>query len=168
MVGKFAPPRMRSGRYLGKAILLAGSYSQAGLGQQAEPSWSYPSANISVPPHDTGFRLSPLLSQTQTAIAICTFMHWLLLWQSRMHLSLRSLKFFLGTRDIWSSREIIQTFLHSRWNLCKLQISQSLPPKKIHIKTTNTYRMILTNNDLKTSRMALLQPRLYRKPRRVW
>lgn len=116
---------------LGEGHTLTGSYSQAGPRQQAEPLRSCLIAVISVPPHGTGFRLSPLLSQTQTPIAICTFMHWLLLWQSRIHLSLKSLKFFLGTRDIWSSREIIQTFLHSHWNLCKLQISQSLQKKNL-------------------------------------
>ena len=115
---------------LGEGHTLTGSYSQAGLGQQAEPLWSCLIANISVPRHDTGFHLPPLLFQTQTPIAIFTFIHWLLLWQSRIHLSLRSLKFFLGTRDTWSSREIIRTFLHSHRNLCKLQISQSLQKKK--------------------------------------
>lgn len=77
--------------------------------------------------HDTGFRLSPLLSQT--AIAICTFMHWLLLWQSRMHLSLRSLKFSWGL-EIFDPVEKLFNFLHSHWNLCKLQISPVPPAQK--------------------------------------
>ena len=99
-------------------------------GAASRALWSCLIANIGVPCHDTGFCLPPLLFQTQTPIAIFTFIHWLLLWQSRIHLSLRSLKFFLGTRDTWSSREIIRTFLHSHRNLCKLQISQSLQKKK--------------------------------------
>ena len=134
MAGKFAPPRMRSWRHLGKATLLLGLIPRQGRGSRQNPCGAV-IAIISVPPHDTGFRLSPLLSQTQTPIAISTFMHWLLLWQSRIHLSLRSLKFFLGTTDIWSSREIIQTFLHSHWNLCTLQISQSLQKKKKNPKS---------------------------------
>lgn len=113
---------------LGEDCPLIGSDSKAGPGQQAQRFWSWFLTPRSLP-HDIGFHLSPVLSQTQTqtmTITIFAFMHWLLLWQSGINLILKALRFLLGTRDMWSNREIVWTFIHSCRNLYRHQISQFL------------------------------------------
>lgn len=86
-------------------------------------------------PYDTGFQLS-LLSQTHTiTTATFTLVHlflWhsgILLWQSGIRLCLKHLIFSLGTRDIWSTKEIVQRFLYLHRNL--VQTPNFLVPFKI-------------------------------------
>lgn len=110
--GKFTAPWVKSWRCLRSTVLSSESLTVAGPGQQAQPSlelsdyWHH-----RLSPHGMGFHLSPLLSQTHTVtIATFTLVYLLPLWQSGIHLCLKCLKFSLGTKNIWSSGEIVWRF----------------------------------------------------------
>lgn len=96
----------------GEDCIWSASCCKARPGQQAQPFLeSVPDTSTSSPEH----WLLPLSTAIpNTGCDRChLYLHArLLLWHRRIHLSLNCLEFFLGTREIRSSREIVWTLLY--------------------------------------------------------